>query len=449
MQGTKNLTQGPIKQQLFNLAMPIMATSFIQMAYSLTDMAWVGRIGSEAVAAVGAVGILTWLSGSIALLNKVGAEVSVAQSIGAQSPEDARQFSSHNITIALIISICWGGLLFLLAHPLIGVYELKASITANAISYLRIVSTGLPFVFLSAAFTGIYNAAGRSKIPFYISGAGLLLNIMLDPLFIFGFGLGTNGAAYATWISQAIVFSIFVYQLRCRDALLGRFPFFTRLRRKYTLRILKLGLPVAALNSLFALVNMFMCRIASGQGGHIGLMTFTTGGQIEGITWNTSQGFSTGLSAFIAQNYAGGRNDRVIKAWHTTLWMTGIFGALCTLLFVLFGNEVFALFVPEAEAYEAGGVFLRIDGYSQLFMMLEITMQGVFYGLGCTVPPAIISITLNYIRIPLAICLIQLGMGVEGIWWAVSITTIAKGILLLTWFLIIRKKTLSLNKMNS
>lgn len=449
MQGTKNLTQGPIKQQLFNLAMPIMATSFIQMAYSLTDMAWVGRIGSEAVAAVGAVGILTWLSGSIALLNKVGSEVSVAQSIGAQSPEDARQFSSHNITIALIISICWGGLLFLLAHPLIGVYELKASITANAISYLRIVSTGLPFVFLSAAFTGIYNAAGRSKIPFYISGAGLLLNIMLDPLFIFGFGLGTNGAAYATWISQAIVFSIFVYQLRCRDALLGRFPFFTRLRRKYTLRILKLGLPVAALNSLFALVNMFMCRIASGQGGHIGLMTFTTGGQIEGITWNTSQGFSTGLSAFIAQNYAGGRNDRVIKAWHTTLWMTGIFGALCTLLFVLFGNEVFALFVPEAAAYEAGGVFLRIDGYSQLFMMLEITMQGVFYGLGRTMPPAIISITFNYIRIPLAIWLIQLGMGVEGIWWAVSITTIAKGIILVTWFLIIRKKTLSLNKMNS
>lgn len=447
MHGIKNLTQGPIKQQLFNLAMPIMATSFIQMAYSLTDMAWVGRIGSEAVAAVGAVGILTWMSGSVALLNKVGSEVSVAQSIGAQSPEDARAFSSHNITIALIVSLCWGGLLFLLAHQFIGIYELKASITANAISYLRIVSTALPFVFLSAAFTGIYNAAGRSKTPFYISGAGLLLNILLDPLFIFGFGLGTNGAAYATWISQATVFSLFVYQLRCRDALLGRFPFFTRLKRKYTVRILKLGLPVAALNSLFAVVNMFMCRIASGQGGHIGLMTFTTGGQIEGITWNTSQGFSTALSAFIAQNHAAGHNDRVMKAWHTTLWMTGIFGLFCTLLFVCYGNEVFALFVPEVAAYQAGGVFLRIDGYSQLFMMLEITMQGVFYGLARTVPPAIISITLNYIRIPLALWLIQWGMGVEGIWWAVSLTTIAKGIILLTWFLIIRKKALSHNNM--
>lgn len=153
-----------------------------------------------------------------------------------------------------------------------------------------------------------------------------MLNIILDPLFIFGFGLGTNGAAYATWISEASVFLIFVYQLRHRDALLGGFPFFTRLKKKYTYKILKLGLPVATLNTLFAFVNMFLCRTASEQGGHIGLMTFTTGGQIEAITWNTSQGFSTALSAFIAQNYAAGRIERVLRAWHTTLWMTGIFG---------------------------------------------------------------------------------------------------------------------------
>ena len=156
MQGIKNLTHGPINRQLFNLAMPIMATSFIQMAYSLTDMAWVGRLGSEAVAAIGSVGILTWMSGSISLLNKVGSEVSVGQSIGAQNQEDARQFASHNITIALIISICWGGLLFMFASPIIRIYELEEHITANAIEYLRIISTALPFIFLSAAFIGIY-----------------------------------------------------------------------------------------------------------------------------------------------------------------------------------------------------------------------------------------------------------------------------------------------------
>ena len=324
----------------------------------------------------------------------------------------------------MIISICWGTLLFIFAEPIIRIYELEDHITANAIQYLRIVSTGLPFVFLSAAFTGIYNAAGRSKVPFFISGTGLILNIILDPLFIFGFGLGTNGAAYATWIAEASVF--------------------TQLKKKYTRRIFKLGLPVATLNTLFAFVNMFLCRTASEQGGHIGLMTFTTGGQIEAITWNTSQGFSTALSAFIAQNYAAGRVERVLRAWYTTLWMTGIFGTLCTLLFVFFGNEVFAIFVPEQAAYEAGGVFLRIDGYSQLFMMLEITMQGVFYGIGRTIPPAIISISCNYMRIPLAILFVRMGMGVEGIWWAVCITTVAKGLILLSWFIIIKKKCLSI-----
>lgn len=446
MQGAKNLTKGPINRQLFQLAIPIMATSFIQMAYSLTDMAWVGRLGSESVAAIGAVGILTWMSGSIALLNKVGAEVSVGQSIGAQNSKDARLFASHNISLALLISICLGIFLFLFATPILQIFELKKHITQNAVTYLRIISTGLPFIFLSAAFTGIYNAAGRSKTPFYISSAGLILNILLDPLLIFGFGWGTTGAAIATWISEITVVCIFIYQLRRRDELLGGFPFFTRFKKKYTYRIFRLGLPVAILNTLFAFVNMFLSRTASEQGGHIGLMAFTTGGQIEAITWNTSQGFSTALSTFIAQNYAAGQKERVKKAWHTTLLMTSVFGTICSLLFIFYGNEVFSIFVPEPDAYHVGGNFLRIDGYSQLFMMLEITMQGVFYGIGRTLPPAIISISCNYLRIPLALLLVQMGMEVEAIWWAVSGTTIAKGLFLTIWFISIKSRILENNK---
>ena len=255
MKGTKNLTQGPILKQLFTLAMPIMATSFIQMAYSLTDMAWVGRIGSEAIAAVGSVGILTWMSTSISLLNKVGSEVSVGQAIGAQNEQAARAFASHNLTLSLLISLSWGALLFIFATPIISIYELEPHIAKMAVEYLRIIATAFPFVFLSAAFTGIFNAAGRSKIPFSINGIGLITNIILDPIFIFGLSWGTTGAAIATWLAEATVCILFIYQLKQKKILWDDFRLFTKLKKQYTRHILKIGLPVAALNTLFAFVS--------------------------------------------------------------------------------------------------------------------------------------------------------------------------------------------------
>ena len=442
MKGIKNLTEGPILRQLFMLAMPIMATSFIQMAYSLTDMAWVGRLGSEAIAAVGSVGLLTWMTTSFALFNKVGSEVSVGQAIGMKDEVAAKGFATHNITLSLLISTVWASILFILATPIIGIYELESHIAVNATNYLRIVSTAFPFVFMSAAFTGIFNAGGRSKIPFTINGIGLAINMVLDPLFIFVFNWGTDGAAWATWIAQACVFTLFVHQLKFKRILWDNFRFFSRLKSLYTIKIIKIGLPVATLNVLFAFANMFLGRIASTVGGHIGLMAMTTSGQIEAITWNTSQGFSTALSAFVAQNYAARKIHRVMKALKSTLFMTLIFGIFCSLLFIFFGNNIFAIFVPEREAYEAGGLALRIDGYSQLFMMLEIVIQGVFYGIGRTVPPAIISITCNYLRIPMAFLFVSLGWGLVGIWWCICITSIMKGIIILIWFLAIKKNTL-------
>lgn len=456
MKGTINLTEGPINKQLFKLAMPIMATSFIQMAYSLTDMAWVGRLGSEAATVVGSVGIFVWMTSALSLLGKIGSEVSIAQSIGAQNEKDARRFIAHNFTIALILSIVWGTLFIIFSHQIVDIFKLDGDhsgpISTEAASYLRIISCGFPLVFLTSAFTGMYNAVGRSKIPFYISGTGLIMNMVLDPLFIFTFKMGTDGAAYATVISQAFVLALFFYNIRVKNPIFNGLKFLTKLRKKYTKRVLQLGSPVAIFNLLFAFVNLFLSRLASDYGGYIGVMTLTTGALIEGITWNTAQGFSTALGTFIAQNYAARKYDRVLKAWYTTLKMAGGFGLACTILFVGFGSEVFSIFVPgEPEAFKAGGLYLQISGLSQLFMTLEITSQGVFYGLGRTTPPAVVSIFFNYSRIPIALVLTGtlaiagISMGVEGIWWAVSLTSVCKGTFLTLWLFAIKGKVLNPN----
>lgn len=438
--GAKDLTQGPILRQLYNLAIPIMGTSFVQMAYNLTDMAWVGRLGSESIAAVGSVGILTWMASSIALLNKVGSEVSVGHSVGMQDAKMARNFASHNITISIIISIILGTIFFSFSRGIISLYGLSDSITFNAVNYLKIIFTALPFVFMSAAFSGIFNACGRTIVPFYINGVGLIMNMILDPLLIFVFHMGTNGAAIATWIAQFTVFILFVYKLKFKKALFNGIPFIVSLKKEYTKKILKLGVPVALLNTLFAFVNIILGKSASAQGGHLGLMTLTTGGQIEAVSWNTSQGFSSALSSFVAQNYAAGKKNRIIKAFQITIGLASFFGLLSSFAFIFYGNEIFSIFVPEVEAYTTGGRYLTIDGYSQIFMMIEITTQGMFYGVGRSLPPAIISIGCNYFRIPLSIFLISLGMGLDGIWWSISITSIMKGIICIIWLYLIRKK---------
>ena len=445
MEGAVNLTKGKILKQLFTLALPIIVTSFIQMAYSLTDMAWVGHLSSEAIAAVGACGIITWLSNSLSLLNKVASEVTVGQSVGVNDEIAAKDYATHNVMLSFVISVIWSLLIFVFAKQIIDWFKLEESITQHAITYLRIVATGMPFAFMTNAFIGIYNGSGNTRRPLYISGTGLVLNMILDPLLIYVFKLDTAGAAIATLISQIIVFILFYYHIWIKKTLLGGFNFFMRLKKTYVNKIVKVGLPVALLNIVFAIINMTLGRLASVEGGYIGLLTQTTGGQIEAITWYTAQGFSSALGAFVAQNYSAGENSRVLKAYKTTLATALIIGVLSTLLFVFWGKEVFSLFVPERNAYIAGGDYLKISGYSQIFMMLEITAQGMFYGIGRSLSPAIISIIFNCLRIPAAYLLVKVCHGVLGIWWAISLSSIFKGIvavicLYILWKIIIKRQ---------
>jgi Na+-driven multidrug efflux pump len=269
--------------------------------------------------------------------------------------------------------------------------------------------------------------------------------MLLDPLLIFGIdswfeGMGVKGAAIATLIAQAIVVLLFVYRLRRSDGILDRFPFFVRLQGNLTLRVVRIGFPVAMMNLFFACINTFLVRIASVHGGHLGIATQTTGGQIEGITWNTSLGFSTALGAFVAQNFGADKMNRAWMAYRYMLMLMLSLGVLVTVAFLFFGNRIFGIIIPEVEAMKAGGDYLFIVGFSQLFMMVEIASQGMFNGMGRTTPPAVVSIVFNFARIPMALFFAS-RMGITGVWWAISISSIIKGVILPLWLMCSRRKT--------
>ena len=438
MQGTKNLTQGPINRQLFTLAMPIMATSFIQMAYSLTDMAWVGRLGSESVAAVGAVGILTWMSGSIALLNKVGAEVSVGQSIGARSEEDARSFASHNITIALLISVCWGGLLFLFARPILNIFELKQHITDAAVTYLRIVSTGLPFIFLSAAFTGIYNAAGRSKIPFYISGTGLIMNIVLDPLFIFGFGWGIKGSAWATVISQVISLAGQLIHFSRPKELLHFKKGIYRLKSEIVKGILYIGMSPFLMNLCACLIVILINRGLKEHGGDMAIGAYGIVNRVVFLFIMIIMGFNQGMQPIAGYNFGARQYSRVTEVTKLTMkWAIGV-ATTGFLLCQLFPSMIVRMFTTDPELIEAAVYGLHIVFAVFPIVGFQMVATNFFLSIGMSKKAIFLSLTRQMLFLVPCLLILPRWLGTLGVWISIPIAdttaTIVTALVLINQF---------------
>lgn len=441
MKETKDLTRGPIHNQILRLALPILGTSFVQMMYSFVDMAWLGRLGAEEVAATSAASVFVWLANSIALFNKVGAETTVGYAIGERDNEAAGSYATHTTTLALLMGLGLMVIYLLFAPYLLGFYRMAPRISEYGITYLRIVALGMPFIFVGMSFTGVYNATGHSDVPFRITSAGLVLNMVLDPIFIFVLGLGLEGAAVATMISQTCGIVLYLYRLN-RDKLLGGFSYFRiHLERRKTSVLFRIGCPVALLNAFFSLINLALGRFASLAGGHVGVTAISIGGQLEGVSFYTAEGFSTALSTFVAQNYGAGKRKRIRDALRFSVLFAIAVGTLVTAVFFCFGSEIFGLIVPDPYVMAEGGRYLRINAFAEIFMMLEITFQGYFYGLQKAIPPSIISIVGNALRLPAAWLFLRLIPGLSTLWWVIMVSTVLKGIAALLYYSIYKERS--------
>lgn len=441
----RQLVEGNISRALVRLAVPIMATSFVQMAYNLTDMLWLGRVGTKAVAAAGTAGFFTWFGSALFMIPKIGAEVGVAQSIGREDIDSAKKYAANTLKLDILIALIYSAILMTFRHQIIGFFRLgDKEVIQMATDYLLIISFGLLFYFLNPVFSGIFNGSGNSSTPFKINTAGLITNMILDPIMIMGIGpfpkMGIKGAAWATIIAQFVVTLIFIFTSRKKSVLLKelnllKIPF----DKEYIKIILKLGLPVAIHQGLFSSIAMVIARIIA-QWGPIPVAVQKVGSQIESISWMTAGGFSTAISAFVGQNYGAGKLERIREGYKKGLQIVGSIGIFATILLIFGAQPVFKLFIPDdPEALEIGIRYLRILGISQLFMTIEIASQGAFNGLGRTVPPSLVSVTFNALRIPAALILSSTFLGLDGVWWSISISSVFKGTVLTTWYLIVLK----------
>lgn len=443
-----NLTKGPILKTLTKLAIPIMASSFLGTLYNITDMAWIGLLGAKAVAGVGVGGMFTWLSQGLASMARMGGQVQVAQCIGRGDREEAHKYAQAAVQLAIIMGLLFAVIVLLFLHPLVGFFKLQdPEALSAALSYTKIACGLIVFSFLSLTLTGIYTAQGDSKTPFIANLIGLVTNMILDPLLILGLGpikkFGVEGAAIATVTAQAIVMSIMVIGIlqQKRENVLKGIKIFARIPSRYLGGICKIGIPTAIQGMAYCGISMILTRMVSGFGAEA-VATQRVGGQIESVSWNTADGFGAALNAFIGQNYGAGKMDRVRKGYKAALWSVGSWGLFITAIFVFAPKAIAEIFFHEPRAIAIAVGYLVIIGFSEAFMSVELMTVGALSGLGKTHLCSVISILFTSARIPLAVILSATSLGLEGIWWALSVTSIVKGVIFVgTFYRTTRKRT--------
>ncbi len=435
-----DLLQGSIIKSLTALALPIMGSQLVQMAYNLVDMIWIGRVGAGAVAAVGAAGMFMWLSNGLAILAKTGGQVLVAQRLGAGDKKSAARYAAAALQLGTALSLVYTVAMVAGAVPLIGFFGLNSpQVIQQARTYLIIVGLGMFFSFLNQVLIAIINATGNSRTPFFAMAIGLGLNLVLDPLFIFGWGpvprWEVAGAALATVLAQMVVFFLLVRYARQEKTLFALVDIKQRTTRRELGDLVRISGPAALMNVVFPLISMYIARMVAGW-GDTAVAVQKVGSQIESISWMTADGFAAAVNSFVGQNYGAGNMKRAKKGFAAAFGLMTVWGILCTGLLIFLPGPIFRFFIPDPAVVPMGVDYLVILGFSELFMCWEILVQGAYAGLGHTAPSSIVSIAFTAARIPLAMALTQTALGLNGIWWSISISSICKGLIMVAMFLV-------------
>lgn len=437
-----DLTSGGILRKILMVALPIMGTQLLQMTYNLTDMFWLGRMQDSvtAVAASGLAGMFLWLGMALMLVGRVGSEVGVSQNLGAGNVAEARGYAQEGARLGLVLGIAYGLTLLLLAPQLLRLLQVQEqNVMDNASAYLRLSGLGVPFTCISMALTGAFNGAGKSHLGFWANAAGLITNMLLDPLMILGLGWGVPGAAVATLIAQAIVCSLLLLiAKRHPQRPFPHFQLLGRFHRERTGQVVRWSLPVALESGAFTALAMVVTGMVSSAYGANAVAVQRVGSQIESLSWLVGGGFSSAVAAFIGQNYGARKWTRIHRGYHISLGALLMWETAVMLLLIFGGRFLYSLFLREPQLQQMGREYLLILSGCQIFMGLEGVCAGAFRGMGRTLPPSISSILSNLLR-PLMCWALAQHMGLNGFWLGISLSAVLRGSMIFIWFTLQRR----------
>ncbi len=439
MNQTDSITSGPIARTVVSLAVPVLLGMFMQFALTSTDYYWVGKLGPTAQDAVTSSMVIIWTIYAMITIIAVGVTALVARYVGARDLSQVTYYIKQGMALALVLGFVFTVVGYFLTPAVLKFMDSGPATLALAIPYLRIFFVASIFYFWQDTIYAVFRASGDTRTPTLVGVGSVVMNMVLDPVLIFGVGpipaMGVAGASLATGISiLAAAVAITVFMLRGKLGYAVKSAFVIRPHFTSMVKIARIGLPISSQQFVFVVVYWFLIKVVHTFGEAAGA-AMGIGNRMESFSYLTCYGFSVAASTLVGQNLGAGKADRAGRcAWSATGIAIAITFVI-SILFIVFPRAIASVFTDNSEVLSIAIDYLIILGISQMAMALEIVLEGAFGGAGDTVPPTLVMVPLSVARIPLAYYLaFNLGWGINGVWWTLTFTSLAKGLLLAALF---------------
>ncbi|MFH0963346.1 MAG: MATE family efflux transporter [Planctomycetota bacterium] len=433
------LTTGSILRGLGHLSVPMLVTGLLQNVQSLIDLFWVGSLGPSAVAAVAMSGAVLMTLFPLVMGISTGTIAIVARAAGAGRLEEAEEAASQSMLLSLVFGVVSGIAGILLSGFLLDLLGAGADIAEAGTAYLRISLLGSATVFVLFIGNAALQGVGDALTPMWIMLVANVLNIFLDPAFIFGLGplprMGVRGAALATVLAQGAAAFLSVFFL-----LNGKTHLHLKLHHfKPALflcwRILRIGIPGAGQMLARSLVNAVMMRFVAAA-GTIAVAAYGVGMRFHMIVLMPAFALGGAAATMVGQNLGAGEPRRAKRsAWYATLIDVAIM-CVAAAAFMVFAPDMIGAFNSDPDVVAVGTNYLRIVSPFYVFAALGIILGRALNGAGDSMTPFIITmLSLWGLQVPLAVAFSRLWQpAIHGIWWSMAAAMAVHGILVASWF---------------
>lgn len=401
------ILHGDIRKALLALSLPVILANAIQTLYGVADMYWVSRLadGDAAIGAINFVGPVINTAMAFGIGMNIAGTSLISQFIGLGKLREAKKTAGQLVSFSLLFSVALAVLGLLFGRQLLVLLGAEGSILEYGWTYLSIIFWGGPTMFVFFAFQSIKQGQGDTLTPMVLAGASVLLNIVLDPLFMFTFGMGVAGAAWATVTARALSTVAGMWLLFFTDNGLRLSVSDLRFIRKLMAKIVKVGLPAGFGQSVTGLGFMIMNVFVLSFGEHT-IAAFGIGNQINSMILMPAMGFGSALAAVVGQNLGAGQVDRAARAVKESILLSVTMMSVGGIAMAFAAPSIVGVFSDNPVVLEQGVFYLRLITLSIPLMGIFQSIVGCFQGAGHTVMAMFITTgRLWAIRIPLILLL--------------------------------------------